>query len=388
MPENGLAEKIKFIHSEYETSDKMVTLHFMRLFLYVNEEALTDILTEQRIRISCPWKTNDATEAVAKHEILRSKEVNEMGYICFSAVHDSPAMWGHYANRARGACLVFDFNVVPHHVRQYEILKNGMSRTTPRWIQEIQYTDERASAHKINPWNNENEPNFDLLTTKSKDWEREKEYRAFYFLSHIHPENIEIPKERSLSDINYYDREILNNLSGIILGVNSEISPHVIMALLNDIKTRHKKSKEKFPLYIPADDIKVIKAKYHECKFDYEINLDEISPRKEILINRFYTKLKKASWKKHFIHSFIDLLIQEIEPAFVDHKNSFITSINAFEEKEEFIITPICDINHKHNGRYALFEHKEKRDDSYRYIRNMDNRFLKELYETAKNQNK
>lgn len=386
MSNNKTPNAQKFNHSDYMTRDKIVKIHLMRLFLYVNEDALTDILTEQRVRISCPWKTNDATEAVAAHETVRSTKVNEVGYICLSAVCDSPAMWGHYANRAKGACLVFDFNVFPAQERQFEILKNGMSRSIPTWIQEIKYEDNRAVSHVINQWNNEKEPNFDLLTTKSKDWEREREYRIFYYLEHINPDNIEIPKEKNLSDVNYYDREILTNLSGIILGVNSNISPHAITTVLSNIKKRNKQNGAKYPIFIPVDDITIVKANYHETKFDYEVNLEDIEHRHEILINKYKSNLQSAHWHRFFINVMLEFLIRDKEFFCIDNDSAYSTRIDAFEKDEQFIIVQILDSDGKHHGKYALFEHNSNRLDNYRYVRNVNQDFLAQLYQNANKQ--
>lgn len=377
--------KLNFIHSSYVTRDGITEIHIIRLFLYVNEEALTDILTEQRILISCPWKTNDATEAVPAHQESRPAEVNEMGYVCLSAICDSPSMWGHYANRAKGACLVFDFNIYPYHAGQYEILKHGMSRSIPQWIQQIKYVDKRATAVAHNPWKKKEEANFDLMTTKSKDWEREQEYRIFYFLSKIKSENIVIPKEASLSDVKYYDREILTNLSGIILGVKSEISEHAINAALQRIKKKHIADKLHNPLYIPVDDIKIIRAAYHPENFNYIVKQELIDIRHEDLINKHYHALLNANWMPTEVKDFIDSLIRDRdrEIVIIDDEAAYSTHINAFEKDEEFIIVPTIHKGGVHSGKYALFEYNPLREYRYGYVCHISQDMLKQLYKHA-----
>ena len=84
---------------------------FFRLFMYVSEDSLFKILKSGLLRLSLPWNTNDVTECVAQQATTQSEGVKEFGYLCFSANPHSPAMWGLYADRSKGACLAFDFEV-------------------------------------------------------------------------------------------------------------------------------------------------------------------------------------------------------------------------------------------------------------------------------------
>ena len=111
----------------YQSEDGNISGSCLRLFMYVDEVALENIIRQERLRVSCPWRTNDVTEGVYAGEYSQNEDTKKYGYLCFSAVCNSPAMWGYYANRGRGACLVFDFDVRPLKNGEYEVLKHGLS---------------------------------------------------------------------------------------------------------------------------------------------------------------------------------------------------------------------------------------------------------------------
>lgn len=358
------------------TSDGLINHDVMRLFMYVSEAALTDILSEQRILISCPWRTNDATEAVARHMESRPKIVNEYGYICLSAICDSPAMWGYYANRSKGACLVFDFIIRSRGKWQHEILRNGMTNDLPLWIEEVRYKESRATAKTTDQIMGEI-PNFELLATKSKDWEREREYRIFYYLSRVHATNIVVPPDKSLSEARYYDRDILRNLSGIILGVNSEVSEYALRALL--AKVEHECVSNNKELFIPVKDLDIVRAKMHDSSFRYVVKQENIKIRQEQMVNEFLDKLMCSQWGKEWVHSAVEFLLNEDESArLIDRENTYTTRISAFSEREEFVITRLMKDLKTPNGEYALFEYVSGR--GYRYVCNMKQEVLKAIY--------
>lgn len=169
----------------------------IRLYLYTSEECLMNILRERRLYVSRPWNTNDITEGVTQGETSQSEEVKELGYICLSETCQSPAMWGYYADRSRGACLVFDINL-PEYQRKSHCIRYGA----------VSYADKRVSAkEKLEK----------RLFTKAKDWEHEREYRFLFKLLKLDSFHKE---SNGRSEVIFYESYIFSYLSGVILGKN------------------------------------------------------------------------------------------------------------------------------------------------------------------------
>ena len=77
----------------------------LTLYLYASLDSLLKILETGKLKVSLPWGTNDITEGVPRNEQVRNHQTEAYGYICLSDNCTSPAMWGYYADRGRGACL-------------------------------------------------------------------------------------------------------------------------------------------------------------------------------------------------------------------------------------------------------------------------------------------
>ncbi|MDB5288422.1 MAG: hypothetical protein JWR05_3371 [Mucilaginibacter sp.] len=84
--------------------------------------------------------------------------LDSQGICCFTTNHESTLMWSHYAQHHRGVCLVFDTHC---DVESFMVAK-------------VRYTDEFIPR---NYFDNQTNAAMILLTTKSKAWEYEDEYR-------------------------------------------------------------------------------------------------------------------------------------------------------------------------------------------------------------------
>lgn len=368
----------KLIKHTITTEDGMMQVENMRLFLYVDEAGLEDIIVNQRIKLSCAWRTNDATEAVAQNETQRSDKVNEVGYICLSALCDSPAMWGYYANRSTGACLVFDFPVRQRNCgHQYQILRHGLTHNSfsQYWIQKIRYTDIRAKAIK------DDEENFDLLTTKSIDWQHEREYRIFYNLLQLDLNDVEIIKRPGKIGVVYYVCEILENLSGIILGVNSSMTPQEVLSLIKRVPIEHKKNPEiHSKAYMQINDIKVIKAKFHSTNFAYDISIEHIPTRNEFFYSDRFHELFNAQWVEVNMFGMDMDFHSEIN---IEHCYACSTNIQRGDESLRFFIAKGTANGENKNEQYALFLQRGNDYMHYQYAYKVYPEILKKIYESA-----
>lgn len=266
----------------YTSYDKRFAGEVLRLFLYVDSyEALKDILVNRRLRVSFPWRTNDISEGVLKGNSTLTEETKEKGYICFSATCESPAMWGYYANRGKGFCLVFDFEYIKTDDGCYEVIYKGFSSNLNKTIiHPVKYSLERANIGEDTA----------ALFVKGKEWEHEREYRVLFTSQEIMAHVEERQNEKG--SYNYYVKKLIDNLSGIIIGANCSQSQIAdIQALLHqagqtDIGVyRTSLSKDYFKLDKPAMSAPIV-----SVDFEYR-KMELIDPFSSVLKTDYITLL-------------------------------------------------------------------------------------------------
>ncbi len=242
----------------------------LKLCLYVGEQALMQIVDKQRLRLSCPWRTNDITECVAQAETYQTNIIKNFGYICLSSVWDSPKMWGLYAERSRGACLIFEFEVIKLDEETYEILENGKSALNNRLlIRKVRYSDIRAKGGDI-----------DILFRKSTTWSDEHEYRIIFNLDSSFSGEVETCHTSDGMRIDYYHSELLRNLRVIALGPKCKYNEVEIRSLIDSkLKGSQKIScKSKYfeniniELWPVVSRCEVNRAEFDEERFIYKVN--------------------------------------------------------------------------------------------------------------------
>lgn len=192
--------------------------------MYVTADQLSSILKDKAFKLSRTSRTNDSTENIIAGDSSVTFEVEEYGYVCLSSSITSAMMWGQYADRGRGACLVFsaklsaDMENKRLHVDYY---LNRRSKATPSdpdiYLNKVTYTEGRVTSEEAR------RSITLLLTSKSNDWKYEREYRILIPLSQIKKENI---KEEPYGDFSYkyLDNRLIPLLSRIVLGVNNTTS--------------------------------------------------------------------------------------------------------------------------------------------------------------------
>ncbi len=180
----------------------------LRLYMYVTADALFAIIRSGRLRLSHPWKTNDITECLAQHEMKLRRAVKEYGYLCFTSDPTSPAMWGYYADRGKGACLAFEFDTVEVQEGVYELICNGgLDVEHPIYLRRVRYEAERYTGPDT----------AETFFVKSCEWAHEQEYRILFPLQHPAVEAEEACSGTGWK-IHHYFRGLMNYLCGIVLG--------------------------------------------------------------------------------------------------------------------------------------------------------------------------
>jgi hypothetical protein len=95
--------------------------------------------------------------------VMKYKDlINNYGVVCYTSNNNNTLLWSHYADHHKGMCLVFDLdkeNMEKLYKVKYQ--KN---------FAKINYTDDSNIMEEIKT----------LVTTKSIEWEYEKEYREIF----------------------------------------------------------------------------------------------------------------------------------------------------------------------------------------------------------------
>lgn len=146
----------------------------MQIFYFMGPEFLRDNLQKSRLKVSRfgqfgnlndPFELNPYDTSNAELRRRYKEEANHFakthGLICFSERWQSPAMWAHYTDNYKGACLSFE-------VRSNKLFKVGY------------HTEKLTPRNPFSPFFKPYDDDFnfrEVLATKSKDWEYENEVR-------------------------------------------------------------------------------------------------------------------------------------------------------------------------------------------------------------------
>lgn len=320
----------------------------LRLYMYVSAEALYSVIRSGALKLSHPWKTNDITECLAQQEKQLRYAIKECGYLCFTADPTSPAMWGYYADRGKGACLVFDFDVIELQEGVFEILIGGASDVwEPLIIRKVCYAETRYAG---------NSPQ-DTFFYKSVEWQHEKEYRIVVPLADKHISVEEVRGSAGVS-LAHYHHGLLSQLSGVILGPKFDGEDAEVKSYLRACGKQENYDR----LYrVPGGTMRIAKADSRAALFAVVTRAElnsvafrfEVTPPMERDRQSLSESRKLHSPLSHVKHVTLRsvFVLQEVAEEFfgVDAEVPFcyFTLSPEDEEKEDFFLS-------KHNGRYLL----------------------------------
>jgi len=141
---------------------------YRRLFYFTSRKYGIDSILNEKIKLSNLSKCNDVFEMASidihnsdfrrGHSKWKRKIDASIRLICFSREWQSPLMWGHYADRGEGVCLIVD------------VLKDEFLRS-------IKYITDRGRVNDLQDINLDG--CISICAQKFKDWEYEEEERLF-----------------------------------------------------------------------------------------------------------------------------------------------------------------------------------------------------------------
>ena len=199
IPIEDIIEQNKSIYTMDEQTRKIKERFFNteKLYHFTSSRSALDIIKSSSLKFSRMKKLNDINEtyrpvyydftgnakAKSDNQKLIEKEIRKYRQISFSQdIKNDPKcatkmaftiepMWGHYAERGYGACLVFD---------KSKLLENLGDDI---WYREIEYSDAHDSSIDIHGNNPEeireelSRNRIEYFFTKTKYWEYEQEFR-------------------------------------------------------------------------------------------------------------------------------------------------------------------------------------------------------------------
>lgn len=195
---------------------------YIRLYYFMPEKHLLDLIINDEIKVSLPDECNDPLEFLPSEDSDTPNERISGGFISFSSRFSSSLMWSHYADSHRGVCLQFDFPI-SRTGRLNEALvdyntdysENSRKRLSTRYvlldtpainemqfltlpsfpetdrnifIAEVNYGKERPTQHHSDisvthvDWKIVSVGISTTFYTKSEEWRYEKEWRLFVHL--------------------------------------------------------------------------------------------------------------------------------------------------------------------------------------------------------------
>jgi|GEM_PF-2187996 len=157
-----------------------------RFYHYIKSEYVEPFLRTGLLKVTQLGHSNDYFEFKPGFSSLKVEKEwrntilgGEPCVICLSTRMSSPVMWGHYGDKGKGACLVFDLPIEkggnPHLPDLHRIYGIQLP------LGKVRYPKEQHIIDKVPPISSSamNELVTKLACTKAKDWEYEQEYRVF-----------------------------------------------------------------------------------------------------------------------------------------------------------------------------------------------------------------
>lgn len=225
----------------------MEGIRTIRLYHYIAAEHIETTLKNRKLKLTDVSKTNDPLEFCptffqdepqslsrdlkylgGMHYLNTFKEKHPFLVLCLSSRITSSAMWGHYASNHKGACLVFDIPVFNLQIRN-DILYGSFDKPHIPFLK-VNYTKHRINIPEESFLAQTNEQYINLrecIAIKGKDWEYEQEYR-------IDLSDAGIKEGVSVENGLFFYSTIMHYLSGVVLGVKSELSADYVKRLLNN----------------------------------------------------------------------------------------------------------------------------------------------------------
>ena len=183
--------------SESQQEQKIIKYKNFRFFYYMKREHLEYFLQTGNVKVTQLSRSNDPLEFmfnIKGDDAFYSWHHNEPLVLCLSTRVTSRSLWGHHADAHKGVCLVFDIPLessvsdsYDKTIRKYGIIASDAKDIGKSYLYQVKYVEDRHVVKLTDDINNEPEKRLNFLckqyinaiSTKSKDWEFENEFRVY-----------------------------------------------------------------------------------------------------------------------------------------------------------------------------------------------------------------
>lgn len=214
-------------------------VHGIILYKYMPWEAFVKTIESWSLKGTYPTRTNDPLEFMARNnddvdflEWIRNPATSLPYFHSFSAKVTDVAMWGRYADSARGVCLAFCFpsdEKIEFSKERGKIIKKIFHLTGGRSFFKVEYDDRRVEAYiRVKDKEKQLKGMMAMLTTKAKCWKDECEYRCF--------DNVK--EADKIEDGKAFYEKYMRYLCGIILGERCEYSKSYVQTLFKQYRKK------------------------------------------------------------------------------------------------------------------------------------------------------
>lgn len=225
--------------------------NYYKLYNYtkINKNTIRNILDEE-LWLGHPNTFNDPIDPPIK--ILEDDKhkyiIEHIRIGCLSLKNNNSLMWSHYADKHEGICIEYDLKFfLESNIENIAIIKVNYVEEIINEQGNIRIYKNRLSLPDGNIYDNSNssisKELIDILSTKSKEWEYEKEYRIIkYFNNDSNALNLPITSicfgTKTPEKDKYLLRKILSNknIEFYEANFNDRILNNVIINKLNQIE--------------------------------------------------------------------------------------------------------------------------------------------------------
>lgn len=194
-------------------------VHGIILYKYLSWEAFVKTIEGWSLKATHPTATNDPLEFIAKNtpgmdfvEKFRDPATELPLFHSFSTKVTDVAMWGRYADSARGVCLAFCFPTssrIDCLNEDFEDKTEFYSTVTGGVFFRVKYSNERIDFPIGLKDKDEKRKAFSkMLSTKAECWRDEKEFRFIDYFENAY----------KVKDGNAFYQDYMQYLCGVILG--------------------------------------------------------------------------------------------------------------------------------------------------------------------------
>lgn len=248
------------------------------LYMYFTIEGFEGLLSTWSLKSCFSHTVNDPMENMMNSEDemrrgqFQDSKNSPLPYFCFSRRMSSPVMWGNYADKGKGICLVFAFPLRLGEwdsVKYFSIKEDSFSREKIAGALDsalffpVNYTD------KIATFNSKSQRDIinsftKVICTKSTDWSYEDEIRCLSDYEHA---------SSAKGEMLFYSWP-MRYLAGAIVGPHCDMPPSFIQRKLEFAYKQHiANSPNVLPHFISEiglDPFIVTKARFHDNHYSIE----------------------------------------------------------------------------------------------------------------------